>query len=342
MLKRKPVLAALSILSLAIILGCGGGGGGVASVPTKLMISSNESGAFYQAHTINLDGSSPTQLTFESPSKINPIAIEEGAKVVYMANFSNHFDIYMTDPETNISTNLTNNPAQDRLQDIHEGTGKILFTSNRDGNEELFTMGIDGSNVTQITSLDYSTISDAQFSKDGTKIVYLGRSGDWYMRVCNADGSNNLAISGNDGSYSKVKISPDGTKVAYEFYNTTTNDFSIGIRNINGTNSRILIDDAFEDLLPNWSPDGSKIVFARQDISNNRNIMMANADGTGLTTLTNDTLFNDLPVFSLDGSKIIFVIGDTSDTDLATINTDGTGKTIIHNTDRSINSIRPY
>lgn len=337
---QKLTLISLSTLSLAIILGCGGGGGGAAPQPTTILFSSNESGSFYQAHKIDLDGTSQAQLTTESPNKIKPIPLEDGT-VVFFANFSNNFDIYRTDPETTITTNLTNDPSNDRLMDHSPITGKLLFTSTRDGNEELFTMNEDGTGITQLTSLD-NNILDAHFSKDGSKIVYLGRSGDWYIHVCNADGSNNLVITGNDGSYSSPRISPDGTQVAYEFYNTTTNDSSIGIRNIDGTNIRILIDDSFEDLIPEWSPDGSQIVFARQDISNNRNIMIANADGTGLKALTNDTLFNDFPQFSRDGSKIIFLVGATSDQDLATINIDGSGRTIIHNTPKSILGFRLY
>lgn len=338
---QNRTLTALGIISFAIVLGCGGGGGGATpSQPTTLLFASNESGSFYQVHQLELNGGPATQLTTDSPTKFNPILLEDGS-IIYHGNAIGNFEVFQFDPATDTTTNLTNHGGSDRLMDYSTATGKILFRSNRDGTEELFTMNTDGTSVTQITTLD-SDVENAHYSDDGSKIVYLSRQGDWYIRACNADGTNNLAISGNDGSYTNPRISPDGTKVAYEFYNTTTNDSSIGIRNIDGTNIRILIDDAFEDLLPQWSPNGSKIVFARQDISNNRNIIIANVDGTGLTSLTNDTLYNNLPQFSKDGSKVIFVIGESTGQDIATVDVNGTNKDVIHNTTATILSIRPF
>jgi dipeptidyl aminopeptidase/acylaminoacyl peptidase len=85
---------------------------------------------------------------------------------------------------------------------------------------------------------------------------------------------------------------------------------------------------------PNWSPDGSKIVFTRGN-GVSSDLYVINADGTNEVRITNDVPGSD-PAWSPDGSKIVFSRVDGSQLDLHTINVDGTGDVNITNTpDRS-------
>ena len=62
--------------------------------------------------------------------------------------------------------------SQKKLDAVHEWTkgDKIVFTSTRSGDLELYTMNIDGSDVKQITTeLGYD--GGAWFSPDGKKVV---------------------------------------------------------------------------------------------------------------------------------------------------------------------------
>jgi Tol biopolymer transport system component len=47
---------------------------------------------------------------------------------------------------------LTNNSSNDNRAFFSPDGTKIAFTSNRDGNEEIYTMNTDGSNQTKLTS----------------------------------------------------------------------------------------------------------------------------------------------------------------------------------------------
>jgi len=106
-------------------------------------------------------------------------------------------------------------------------------------------------------------------------------------------------------------------------------------------------------LVPQWSPDGSKIVFHSSrkldgsDAANTNftsNIWRVNADGTGLTPLTNATASGAhslYPQWSPDGSKIVFHSSrklDGSDaantngtSNIWRVNADGTGLTPLTN-----------
>ncbi len=95
--------------------------------------------------------------------------------------------------------------------------------------------------------------------------------------------------------------------------------------------------DGFEDEHPDWSPDGSTLIFERDFAADGiAQIFRMNADGSALTQLadcTGDCLGNAFPSYSPDGRKIAFIryIGPVRDDGNATsggiwiMNADGTG-----------------
>jgi Tol biopolymer transport system component len=72
--------------------------------------------------------------------------------------------------------------------------------------------------------------------------------------------------------------------------------------NADGSNLVSLTDNPAVDELPNWSPDGTKIVFGsnRDDIPfGNTEIYVMNADGSGETRLTFNPAFDEAPDWGL-------------------------------------------
>jgi Tol biopolymer transport system component len=70
------------------------------------------------------------------------------------------------------------------------------------------------------------------------------------------------------------------------------------------------------ELNPDWSPDGSRIAFARQD-ENQSDIYVMDRNGSNVTNLTNTEFFREeFPVWSPDGSKIAFIYDDGEDRDI--------------------------
>ena len=65
-------------------------------------------------------------------------------------------------------------------------------------------------------------------------------------------------------------------------------------------------DSDANDALPDFSPDGSRIVF-RSSRDGNTEIFLMNSDGTGLRQLTETTDTNTMPSFSSRGDRIAFV-----------------------------------
>jgi len=90
------------------------------------------------------------------------------------------------------------------------------------------------------------------------------------------------------------------------------------------------------DGTPEWSPDGSKLVFGRFDSAGSA-VYTMNADGTNLTRLSPSPGRDSLPSFSPDGTKIVFTYtvtlnscnGTLPTTNIMIMNSDGSGRTTL-------------
>lgn len=111
---------------------------------------------------------------------------------------------------------LTTDGATDvRAKQSADGK-RIVFTSNRTGNTDLFLINDDGSGLQQLTG---SPASDnfAQWFPQGDRIVFAStRDGNWEIYTMNADGSNQVRIS-TDPAVADVypTVSPDGSRIAW-------------------------------------------------------------------------------------------------------------------------------
>ena len=197
--------------------------------------------------------------------------------------------------------------------------GQIVFTSNRDGNDEIYVMNPDGSGQTRLTNnptIDWNP----SWSPDGTKIVFISdrdRShGDFQIYVMNADGSGVVRLTNNPGWDVEPSWSPDGTKIVF------SREGVIHVMNADGTG----VTELTGGREPSWSPDGTKIVFVGFDGS----IVVMNPDGTEQTILAAIGVRGIAPSWSPDGTKIVFAsLASVGGADIIVMNSDGTDPTTL-------------
>lgn len=138
-------------------------------------------------------------------------------------------------------------------------TPKILFTSTRDGNHEVYMMNPDGSEQVNLTQHP-ATDLEAAWSPTGEQILFVSdrqRKGVWDLYLMDPDGSNvrrvfkrKIAVDRRSPTWS-----PDGKRFAYIYDDWRRLKSSLHL----GTFGKEDVEPLPYGSTPAWSRDGSEI-----------------------------------------------------------------------------------
>jgi len=208
---------------------------------------------------------------------------------------------------------------------VSGANGKIVFTSARDGQQEIYSVNPDGTSQTRLTN---NSVGDGEpaFSPNGSKIAFVSDrfTGNDGIFVMNADGTGQtrLADSFADGG---PTWSPDGSRIAF-----VGRDNDIHAINVDGSGDADLTRSAETDDAPAWSPDGLKIAFIRPNANGVENLFTMNPDGSGQTDVTNSAQYEDDPSWSPDGSEIVLERNNPPLSGIVIVSASGAGETIVN------------
>lgn len=193
------------------------------------------------------------------------------------------FDIFVSDLEGNITKQLTTEKGYDAEATVSPKGDKIVFTSTRSGDLELYTMNIDGTDVRQITDeLGYD--GGAFFSPDGTKLIFRA------------------SRPKTPEAIKKYKdLLADGL--------VEPTEMELFICNADGSDLKQLTRLGNANWSPFFHPSGEKILFSSNFEAERGfpfNLYMIDIDGKNLERVTHGETFDAFPVFSNDGKKLAF------------------------------------
>jgi Tol biopolymer transport system component len=200
--------------------------------------------------------------------------------------------------------------------------GKIAFQSDRDGNNEIYTMNADGSSQTRRTT---NAVPDNEpgWSADGAQIAFhSSRDGNAEVYTMNADGNGQTRGTSNGTGDGQATWSPAGDWIV--FNTDRDGNFEIYSMRADGTSPTRRTTNVATDTVPVWAPDGSKIAF-QSDRDGNYEIYTMNPDGTGQTRRTTNAAQDADASWSPDGTKVAFTSNRDGNFELYTMNADGTG-----------------
>ena len=222
---------------------------------------------------------------------------------------------------------------------------QLIFQSKRDGRgcDQIYTMGIDGSNVKMVSTSEGRTTC-SYFYKSGKKILYssthLGGKqcppnpdfskgyvwaiyDDYDIFTAKPNGKKVKRLTKTPGYDAEATISPDGNTIV--FTSVRDGDLDIYVMDKNGKNVKRLTTALGYDGGPFFSPDGKQIVYRSYhpktpaEIArykdrlknnliepNNFEIWVMNANGSNKRKVTNLGVASFAPYFHPSGKKIIF------------------------------------
>ncbi|MGD0708364.1 MAG: protein kinase [Anaerolineaceae bacterium] len=195
---------------------------------------------------------------------------------------------------------------------LGNGTGRVAFASDRTGSVQIWSMDMDGSNLSQLTNLTDGACQPA-WSPDGQQLAFIspcrGRHDVYagssiYIMDSNGSEVHPLGVTPDPAGDFDPTWSPDGQRVAFTslrtgvqhiyIYNLTTSSLS---QITKGTN--------VEDGQPAWSPSGTQLAFVRTSALSQ--IWVVTDDGQTQQPFSLSGEVNDFsPVWSPDGQSIYY------------------------------------
>lgn len=201
----------------------------------------------------------------------------------YVWQLYKSFDIFSANADGSDLSRLTFSDGYDAEATVSPKGDKIVFTSTRDGDPEIYVMDIDGSNQKRLT-FEKGYDGGAFFSLDGSKIVFRA------SRPKTEEELKDYQELADDGLFRPTVL---------ELY----------VMNADGSDIKQITNFGKASFAPFFFPDGEKIIFSsnvNSESGRDFDLYMINVDGTGFEQITFNKTFDGFPMFTRDGKQLIF------------------------------------
>ncbi len=144
---------------------------------------------------------------------------------------------------------------------------QIIYTSNKNGNYNLWTMPAQGGSVSQITKGTGTDLS-AMISQDGSKVLYSQMQHFSHIWIARLDGKASRQITSDDAEIWHVSFTPDAKGVLFDFAQPEALKGGSCLCSIdrNGKNRKKLTSGEEWIGWPVPSPDGRWIIYQRNGL----------------------------------------------------------------------------
>jgi Tol biopolymer transport system component len=193
------------------------------------------------------------------------------------------YDIFFARADGSNPRRITSSPGYDAEATVSPTGDKIVFTSMRNGDLDLYSMKLDGTDVRQLTH-ETGYDGGAFYSWDGKMICYRA----WHY-----------ADSASASTYRSLLATNLVRPSRMELF----------VMNADGSQKRQITNNGAANFAPFFHPDNKRIIFASNmgdPKGRNFDLYLIGIDGSGLERITYNETFDGFPMFTHDGKRLVF------------------------------------
>lgn len=206
-------------------------------------------------------------------------------------------------------------------------SSNILFTTDRDGNLEIYSVDVRGEGETNLTNSQVDEFAP-RLSPNKRFVSFLSGA-EWAsaLELMRVDGTERAAMTQSGAGRSTQRWSPKGDRIAFAERRATST--SIHMATIDGAKVALLTTVAGDEV-GDWSRDGNSVAFAVRE-GPNQGIYVRNPDGVNEFQVTRNPDYS--PVWSPDSSRLAFLSDRDGNPELYVMDADGTNVKRLTETD---------
>ncbi|MCP4219196.1 MAG: Tol-Pal system beta propeller repeat protein TolB [bacterium] len=224
------------------------------------------------------------------------------SKVLFTSNRGGNEEIYFMDYDGKRQTRITYNDYLDMLPTWSLDREKVLFTSYKKGNPDLFMFHL-YTGKTELVATGQANYS-ADWSREGDNIVYTStRSGNAEIYIKDMKTFKEKRLTFNRVIDTSPCWSPNSREIA--FVSNRSGTAHVYIMDAEGSNIRRITSEGTRHDSPEWSPDGNQLAYTLM-LGGKIDIYIYNLTDNSIIKLTENNWRNENPTWSPDGRHIIF------------------------------------
>jgi Tol biopolymer transport system component len=221
----------------------------------------------------------------EGKESAYPRISSDGTKILYQSNQHGPWQLMMYDMTTQMHTPLTNDVFNNNFPDWSADNQWVAFTSDRDGNEDIYIMMADGSKLKRITD-DPGRDIHPYFSPNGKYLLFNSTRGNGSFDIYRYDLNTGriLRLSDTPADETCARYSPDMQHILYLKNDASSDDIFLA-DSLNQSAKNLTNTPVMRDGWPAFDHTGRYIYYSAMP-SGHYCIYRMNFQGKEVTQLT--------------------------------------------------------
>jgi TolB protein len=207
------------------------------------------------------DGGNLVQVTRDKVPCLSPAWGPDGTFLTYTSFRSGYPDVYRIDLDSLRRGRIAGFPGLNANADVSPNGRSIALTLSKDGNPDLYVMGLGGGAPTRVTRTSHAAEASPSWSPDGSQIAYVSdraRSPQLYIMSSAGAGERRITLEGSEN------VSPDWGPAGRIVYSSRRGgQYQLCVFDAGSGRSEQITTDGFDHEDPSWAPDGRHIVYMR-------------------------------------------------------------------------------